>query len=443
MLVFILFIYMIGSFSILSVKDAGKIKFAFLRQMLLVLFFHAFGYAAILMHEQNLEVLAFYLVQVVFMLLYVFIFTNVYRNSSRVILSHMMMLLVLSFIILTRLDFDKALKQFLMVIVAATLTLVVPKMFARIKTSGVWAVVLGIIGFMLLLVVLMFSSRTYGASLSLNLGFITFQPSEFVKISFVLLVAVLFKNRQNFKAVLFSGVIALLHIIILIASTDLGGAAIYAFSYLFMVYTVTEKPFYLIGGLFAGAGVAVLAYKAFSHVRTRVDIFLDPWPLFSGKGNQVCNSLLGMASGGFWGTGLYMGSPELIPVVEKDFIFSAIVEEMGAVAGVSIILISLSCTLKFIQVSAEHREPFYRTLGIGLTAVYAVQTVLTIGGNIKFIPATGVTLPLVSYGGSSVFSTFILFSIMQELFVRAGNREERMERIEGKKSFKKEAKSTE
>ena len=112
-----------------------------------------------------------------------------------------------------------------------------------------------------------------------------------------------------------------------------------------------------------------------------------------------------------------------------DCIFTAVCEELGGIIGICLILICIACLIMFIAVAAELYLPFYKLIGIGLTAIYGTQVFLTIGGGIKFIPLTGVTLPLVSYGGSSVLSTFIIFGIMQELYIKRQNEVERLERI--------------
>ena len=423
-------IYMIGSFTILSADDPRRLIWAFRRQIILVIFFHTIGFIVLMMHEKTWQMMLLYVTELAYIVAYVAAFRMIYPDSSRIIISHMMMFLAIGFIILARLNFDKAVRQFMMICVGSVMSIIVPKFFEQLKFARGFSIFCGIVGIMLLLVVLLISSRTYGANLTLELGPFSFQPSEFVKISFVLLTAFFFRSGNSFRLVLLSGVFALVHILILVASTDLGGALIYASAYILMLYAATGKLRYLLSGAAAGGAAAFAAVKLFSHVQTRIEIWKDPWPLFYGKGSQVCNSLLGIASGGFMGTGLYQGSPNLIYVVEKDFIFSAVTEEMGAVIGICIILISLSCLLKFIQVTADQDTPFYRLLGTGLSAIYAVQVFLTIGGNIKLIPATGVTLPLISYGGSSVFSTFILFGIMQELFVRRRNEEEMTEGLE-------------
>ncbi len=418
-------IYMIGSFTILSADDPKRLIWAFRRQIILVVFFHTAGFIVLMMHEKTWQMFLLYVTELVYIVAYVSAFRIIYPSSSRIILSHMLMFLAIGFIILARLNFDKAVRQFMMICVGSVMSLVVPKFFEQLRFARGFSIFCGLAGILLLLVVLLLSSRTYGANLTLELGPFAFQPSEFVKISFVLMTAFFFRSGNSFRIVLLSAVFALVHILILVASTDLGGALIYAAAYIMMLYAATGKFRYLLSGALAGCGAAFAAMKLFSHVQTRISIWKDPWPLFYGKGSQVCNSLLGIASGGFMGTGLYQGSPNLIYVVEKDFIFSAVTEEMGALIGICIILISLSCLLKFIQVTASLSQPFYSLMGTGLSAIYAVQVFLTIGGNIKLIPATGVTLPLISYGGSSIFSTFILFGIMQELFVQRKSEEER------------------
>ncbi len=129
-----------------------------------------------------------------------------------------------------------------------------------------------------------------------------------------------------------------------------------------------------------------------------------------------------------FGLGLNQGLPSKIPVVEKDFVFAAIAEEMGGIFAICVIMICISCFLIIFNISMQLKEPFYRLVAMGLGTVYAFQVFLTIGGVIKFIPSTGVTLPLVSYGGSSLLSTMILMGIIQALYVMQADEEEAAER---------------
>ena len=169
---------------------------------------------------------------------------------------------------------------------------------------------------------------------------------------------------------------------------------------------------------FAGFSVASLvAYKLFSHVQTRVVAWKDPWSTISGAGYQVAHSLFALGNGGFTGTGLYQGKPNYVPEVEQDFIFSAVGEEFGAVFGMLLILVCLTCFIVFLVTAMQQINTFNKLVCVGLGIQYAFQIILTVGGAIKMIPSTGVTLPLLSYGGSSIISTLIVFAIIQGLSI--------------------------
>ncbi len=135
------------------------------------------------------------------------------------------------------------------------------------------------------------------------------------------------------------------------------------------------------------------------------------------EGYQVCQSLFAIGTGGWFGVGLTCGMPEKIPVVEQDFVFSAISEEMGGIVAICLILVCMSCFLMFLNIAMQLKDSFYKLVALGLGTMYGFQVFLTIGGVIKFIPSTGVTLPLVSYGGSSLFSTVIIFAVIQGFYI--------------------------
>ena len=166
-----------------------------------------------------------------------------------------------------------------------------------------------------------------------------------------------------------------------------------------------------------GCGAAALAYWLFSHVRVRVSAWKNPWADIDNTGYQITQSLFAIGTGGWLGMGLYQGMPRKIPVVDKDFVFAAISEEMGALFAVCVLLICLGCFLQFVMIACEMQASFYRLTALGLGILYITQVFLAVGGTIKFIPSTGVTLPFVSYGGSSILSTFILFGVLQGLYV--------------------------
>lgn len=199
---------------------------------------------------------------------------------------------------------------------------------------------------------------------------------------------------------------------------------IFYITYIVILYAATRKEGYILLGAGALAAGAAAAYKLFYHVRVRVAAWKDPWSDVANKGYQVTQSLFAIGTGGWFGMGLCEGTPQKIPVSKTDFIFSAICEEMGVFFGLCIILVEISCFVMFINISLKINSRFYKLTALGLSVEYMFQTFLTIGGVTKFIPSTGVTLPLVSYGGSSVTSTMILFAIIQGLYVKNSGRGE-------------------
>ncbi|MBP5299319.1 MAG: FtsW/RodA/SpoVE family cell cycle protein, partial [Lachnospiraceae bacterium] len=230
-------------------------------------------------------------------------------------------------------------------------------------------------------------------------------------------VAASLYESTSFFNIVFTTVFAALHVIILVVSKDLGSALIFLIAYLFMVFVATKNYLYLLLGIGGGIGSAVVAYHYFKHVQVRVQAWLDPWTYIDNQGYQVTQSLFGVGSGSWFGMGLMSGNPDTIPYVEMDSVFSAICEEMGVIFGIMLILICISCFIMMMNMALLIKDNFYRYVSYGLGVIYIFQVFLTIGGSIKFIPLTGVTLPLVSYGGSSVMSTLIMFYIVQGLYL--------------------------
>ncbi len=148
-------------------------------------------------------------------------------------------------------------------------------------------------------------------------------------------------------------------------------------------------------------------------------------------GYQITQSLFGISSGGWFGLGLFRGNPTSIPFVEADFVFSAVAEELGIIFSMCLILICISCFIMFMNISIRLKDKFYQLIAFGLGVTYIFQVFLTIGGGTKFIPMTGVTLPLISYGGSSVLTTLIMFFIIEGLYII--RQEEGAKRVRKKK----------
>ena len=147
-------------------------------------------------------------------------------------------------------------------------------------------------------------------------------------------------------------------------------------------------------------------------------------------------SLFAIGAGGWFGTGLFAGSPNTIPVVQKDFIFAAICEELGGIFAICMLLVCMSCFLMIVNISMKMSNRFYKLVALGLGTQYTVQVFLTVGGSIKFIPLTGITLPLVSYGGSSVMATILVFAIIQGLYLLREDEGDHIERQKQEKQIR-------
>ena len=275
-----------------------------------------------------------------------------------------------------------------------------------------------LVGVLLLAVVLVLGNVTSGSKLSLTFRGITFQPSEPVKLLFLFYLASFLAEKTDFKRVVLVSIGAAAHVLLLVAERDLGSALIFFMTYLCVLFMATNSYLYLTLGIAGLCGGAVAAYKIFRHVRVRVQAWWNPFAYIDNQGFQIAQSLFSIGAGGWFGLGLMNGAPEDIPYVETDFIFSAICEEMGIVTGICILLISVSSFLMMMQIGLKTEDKFYKLICLGGAVTYLFQIFLTIGGGIKFIPLTGVTLPFISYGGSSLLTSILLFYLMQAVYIR-------------------------
>lgn len=424
LMILLIAVYTYLNFSYFRFRETWQQNKVCGRQNAAMFLMHLLAYAILFLKSEDERMILFYLAQVVFFACYIWLYRLFYRNVSRILVNNMCMLLCVGFIMLSRLSFDRAVRQFLIVAVAALVTWIIPFIIDRVWQLAKIPWVYGMLGLILLVVVWIMGNNSFGAQLSLSVGGFSFQPSEFVKISFVFFAATMFYRSTDFKTVCITTAVAAVHVLVLVLSKDLGSALIFFITYLTMLFVATTNWFYLLGGIAGGCGASVLAYALFSHVRTRVLAWRNPWSDIDNRGYQITQSLFAIGTGGWFGMGLYQGMPYKIPVVEKDFIFAAISEELGGIFAVCVLLICMGCFLQFMMIATRMQALFYKLIAFGLGIVYLVQIFLTVGGVIKFIPSTGITLPFISYGGSSVLSTFILFGVIQGLYILKKNDEE-------------------
>ena len=267
-----------------------------------------------------------------------------------------------------------------------------------------------------------------GARIWVNIGPINFQPGEFAKILLAIFFAAYLSERRE---LILDGHIRILGItlpelrhlapilvawavsvVVMVGEKDLGSSLLFFTLFVVMLWVATERASFLVIGAGLFAAGAVIAHAMFAHVRTRVDIWLNPWAQESGRGYQPIQALYGLAHGGLTGTGLGMGSPDLIPAAHNDFIFAALGEEMGLI-GVTAILAAYALLVGAgMRTALRAQRDFEKLLAVGLTTIAAVQTFIIVGGVLRVVPLTGVTLPFMSYGGSSLVANYVLLAIL-------------------------------
>ena len=424
-------LYTLECFLVFRFQEEEDRSGCYIRQNLLMFLVHFSCFLVICFETGNIEYLFFYVLQQILLFATVMLFRMVYPKGNRLIVNNMCLLLSIGFVILTRLSFEKAIKQFFIVTVSIVAGMLIPYFIHKLKFLKSLTWVYAATGIVALGVVLILGAVTYGSKISYSIAGVTFQPSEFVKIVFVFFLASALYESHDLPRVILTAALAGIHVLILVASRDLGSALIFFIVYVMMVFIATARWIYLFLGCAGGCGAAVLAYRFFSHVQVRVQAWKDPFSCIDDAGYQITQSLFAISSGGWFGLGLFRGTPTSIPFVEADFVFSAVAEELGILFSMCMILVCISCFIMFMDISVRLQDRFYRLIAFGLGVIYIFQVFLTVGGGTKFIPMTGVTLPFISYGGSSVLTTLVMFFIIEGLFII--RQEEGAKRVKRKK----------
>lgn len=268
-----------------------------------------------------------------------------------------------------------------------------------------------------------------GARIWIRLGPIGFQPGELAKIVLAIFFASYLVERRELLAdrirvgplrlprprlrVLLPLLAAWgVSIVVMVAERDLGSSLLFFGLFIGLLWLATGQPAYLLGGGLLFALASVGAYKAFNHVQTRVETWIDPWSTAQGKGYQIVQSMFAFGSGGVTGTGLALGSPQRIPAAATDFIFAAIGEELGLLGTTAVLIAFLLLIGSGLRIALRTEHPFEKLLAAGLTLVLGLQAFIIIGGITRVVPLTGITLPFVSYGGSSLVANFILIALL-------------------------------
>ena len=432
-------LYTFYSFRAFAGHNKQRQNRVFAAQRTLTLLLHTVMSAILIMENKNIMYVGLWVAEFAFYLIFIKVYQACYKGLSKLVLNNMMMCMMVGFVILGRLASDYAVHQIILAAAAMVLCIFVPLIIEKFRILEKMGWYFAAIGIVFLMLVFVIGVEKYGSRNWISVGGIAIQPSEFVKILYVFFMASLLSQTTKFKHIVIISAVAAVHVVILVAEKDLGAALIYFVTYIFVLYVATTKVQYLGAGLAGGTLASIVAYHLFSHVRTRVQAWRDPWAEIRGGGYQVAQSLFAIGTGGFIGMGLGKGLPGSVPVVESDFVFSAISEELGGVFAICLIMVYLSSYIMFVNIAMKMKKQFYKLTAFGLSVVFIFQVFLCVGGVTKFIPSTGVTLPLISYGGSSIVTTIIIFSVIQGMYVLNGKEEESLEEETEKESSKRKS----
>jgi cell division protein FtsW (lipid II flippase) len=420
--------YTVLAFYLVIQKDEEVVRRLTLIQNILILTFQLISYFTLFIALKDGRYMLFaFLVMAAFFAIFL-LYRTLYRHANMPLFDNMCLLLSVGLVVQSRLSFDNAVHQMMIASMGLVIAFCLPIFRRQFSLLKSFQYIYGMVGIAILAVVMLLGATTLGANITYTIAGVTFQPSEFVKILYILFLASTLKDVRDLKDFAVVTAFAAAHVLILVGSKDLGSGLIFFVVYLFMAFLATGEWLVLAGGFGLGGIGAVACYFMFSHIRERVQAFIDPWSLIDSIGYQITQSLFAIGAGGIFGVGLGQGTPSDVPFVESDFVFAAVCEELGQLVGICIILVGISCFLVMLELAAGFADRFYRLMAYGAAICYVFQMFLTLGGQTKFIPLTGVTLPFISYGGSSILSTLIIFTLIEAMCILRGEKIEEIRR---------------
>lgn len=360
----------------------------------------------------------------VFIIIQYNVLRKIFKHLERFTLLIADFLCIISIVILYRINPETASKQFIWILIGNVCMIVAMLVIKKARDFGkinyvYMALAVGMLG-----ITFIFATATNGAKNWIDIGTFRFQPSEFVKILFLIVSAYFLASRTRKRDMWPYFLFTIACVGCLVLSRDLGAALLFSGTFLIVFYAATGSVGITLGATAAFAGGAFLSYKMFAHVRTRVEVWQDPWATYDGKGYQIVQGLLAIASGGLLGSGLGLGMPDVIPAKTTDYIFASIAEEFGIIVAISIIALYLVFIIRGILIAMDARTKFDKLLVFGATVMLSLQSFIIIGGVIKLIPLTGITMPFVSYGGSSMLACMMQLGIIEGVALKNGEYEE-------------------
>ena len=289
--------YTFSCFSIFTKEYVEDEKRVLIMQNIVMFLMHFLAYMVMYLKMNEPKLMFFYAAQVVYFLAVILLYSLIYPTVSKLIVNNMCMLISIGLIMITRLNYGSAVKQFIFAVLGSVFGLVVPVIIRKMKSLIDWTYIYAGVGLGALTLVAVFAATSGGAKLGFEIAGIGIQPSEFVKILFVFFVASSLKKSTEFKNVVVTTALAAAHVLILVLSTDLGAALIMFVVYLVMLYVATQQPLYAVAGVGAGSFAAVIGYKLFAHIKVRVAAWKDPFATYSDGGYQVAQSLFAIGTG--------------------------------------------------------------------------------------------------------------------------------------------------
>ena len=345
-----------------------------------------------------------------------------YPQGDKFLIIFACILSVIGMAVLYRLNIQVAIKQLMWftagIVIFIVLVVAIPDLRDFTKYKKIYLIMTIVIMPMSLLA----HQETYGEYNWVTIGSFGFQPSEFGKIVFILYLAAALQEYEDtnnimgdFKQLWQPALVAMFALLCLVMEKDLGAALIFFGIALPMVYVATGKKKYVVISFVLFILGSFVAYMLFWHVRQRILIWRDPWKYKDTDGYQIVQGLYSISSGGMFGSGLGQGYPGFVPVNTSDFIFAVICEELGMVFGLGIMIIYFLFFYRGMRAAFRVKDKFSQLNTIGFSAMIACQVLVIIGGVFAVIPLTGITLPLVSSGGSSIISMFFALAILQKI----------------------------
>lgn len=336
----------------------------------------------------------------------------------------------LGFVVIYRLKPGLAFEQLIWIAVGAAAFAGVVLFLRNYEVLARYKYTLGLAALVLLASTMIFGREVNGARLWLRIGPMNFQPSEIAKILLVVFLAAFFAEKHELLSISTHRVLGIpvpelkyfaplfmmwgLSVLLMIYQKDLGSSLLFFGIFISMLYVSTARKTYVLVGFALFLLGAYFCYLGFSHVETRVVTWINPFDpaTIEGPSYQISQSLFALASGGLTGSGLGLGHPAFIPSVSTDFIFSAVGEELGLLGAAAIVFMYVLLVERGIKTALRHTEEFGKLLAVGLISIIAIQSFLIMGGVTRLIPLTGITLPFISYGGSSLLANFILLGML-------------------------------